>query len=104
MLFLVLRPLECFSVILCSHPLGWGGMLIFFAQIAPCCVMGLSVFDVCPFVPRFKAKSSDGNQGYKVGEFSGVIHPLIEVQPGMNKNVVNGQSVEMMKVWGFLLR
>lgn len=45
-------------------------------------------------VPLLKTRNEIGNPKYKVGEFSGVITSLIDVQPGMIKNVMNGRVQE----------
>lgn len=41
--------------------------------------------------PLLKTRSDMGDPLAKVGEFSGIISTLIEVQPGMIKNVMNGK-------------
>lgn len=42
--------------------------------------------------PLLKTKSDMGDELAKVGEFSGIISTMIEVQPGMIKNVMNGKK------------
>lgn len=42
--------------------------------------------------PLLKTRSDMGDPLAKVGEFSGIISTLIEVQPGMIKNVMNGKQ------------
>lgn len=44
--------------------------------------------------PLLKTKSSMGDSLARVGEFSGIISSMIEVQPGMIKNAINGQRIE----------
>ncbi|WP_271007057.1 hypothetical protein [Pseudomonas aeruginosa] len=42
--------------------------------------------------PLLKTRSDMGDELAKVGEFSGLISTMIEVQPGMIKNVINGKK------------
>ncbi|HEP8278981.1 TPA: hypothetical protein VDT73_006329, partial [Pseudomonas aeruginosa] len=42
--------------------------------------------------PLLKTKSGMGDELAKVGEFSGIISTMIEVQPSMIKNVMNGKK------------
>lgn len=42
--------------------------------------------------PLLKTRSGMGDELAKVGEFSGIISTMIEVQPGMIKNVMNGKK------------
>lgn len=49
-------------------------------------------------LPLLKSKSGMGNELAKVGEFSGIISTMIEVQPGMIKNAINGQRPESNKI------
>lgn len=44
--------------------------------------------------PLLKTKASMGNEIAKVGEFSGLISSMIQVQPGMIKNAINGQRLD----------
>ena len=41
--------------------------------------------------PLLKTRSDMGDELAKVGEFSGIISTMIEVQPGMIKNAINGK-------------
>ena len=41
--------------------------------------------------PLLKTKASMGDEIAKVGEFSGIIDTMIEVQPGLIRNVMNGK-------------
>lgn len=42
--------------------------------------------------PLLKTRSGMGDELAKVGEFSGIISTMIEVQPGMIKNIINGKK------------
>jgi len=42
--------------------------------------------------PLLKTRSDMGDELAKVGEFSGIISTMIEVQPGMIRNVINGKK------------
>jgi len=42
--------------------------------------------------PLLKTKSGMGDELARVGEFSGLISTMIEVQPGMIKNIINGKK------------
>lgn len=42
--------------------------------------------------PLLKTRSDMGDELARVGEFSGLISTMIEVQPGMIKNVINGKK------------
>lgn len=44
--------------------------------------------------PLLKTRSSQGDQSAKVGEFSGIIEPIIEVQAGLIKGAMTGQRSE----------
>jgi hypothetical protein len=44
--------------------------------------------------PLLKTRSSQGDQAAKVGEFSGIILPIIEVQTGLIKSAMSGQKTE----------
>lgn len=41
--------------------------------------------------PLLKTRSSQGDQSAKVGEFSGIIEPVVEVQAGLIKSAMSGQ-------------
>lgn len=42
--------------------------------------------------PLLKTRSSQGDQAAKVGEFSGIIEPVVEVQIGLIKSAMSGQK------------
>lgn len=43
--------------------------------------------------PLLKTKAEMGNPDYRVGEFSGLIGTVIDVQPGMIKNIMNSKAL-----------